>query len=321
VFLLPSYRSSTKPAVQNAYQQDAQIKKERIMKKNSKVALVTAALITFGSLAEGAMGAALFTVGNPYRHFQHQSEAGGVWTEGFDGCCFATSAATVAMSIGDNNAGITLNGFTNTSLGAETFEEQYKIGGTSGTVVNGVGAGPAWVGNGNWVGAPWFAGADAGKLRVTDYYLAQANWATIPATLPTLNVVGAFALIEAVAPFPPADVEWWSNYHVVGVYEFDFAARTMKITDPNKDRNGVEYTDGAAVHAVGGAILTGAGVLDDLSWSAAGILTNAGGAAMDDEVLTSLRVLYLVPESSSALFLVLGGLGFVFRRSRIRAGG
>ena len=287
------------------------------MNKNSKVALVTATLITFGSLTGGAMGAALFTVGNPYRHFQHQKEAGGVWTEEFDGCCYATSAATVAMSIADNNAGITLNGFTNTSLGAEDFEKSYRIGGTSHpTVANGVGGGPAWFGDGNWVNAPWFAGADANKLRVTDYYLAAANWATIPTTLPTLNVVGAFALIDDVN----ADDEWWT-YHVVGVYEFDFAARTMKITDSNKDRDGVEYTDGSAVHAVGGAILTGAGVLDGLSWTAAGILTNNGGAGMDDEVLTSLRVLYLVPEPSSALLLGLGSLGFVLRRSRIRAGG
>lgn len=298
-----------------------QARMERTMKRNSKVAIVAAVLILFGSLTGGAMGAALFTIGSPYRHFQHQSEAGGVWTEGFDGCCFATSAATVAMSIADNNAGIALNGFTNTSLGAETFEEKYKIGGTGGTVANGVGAGPAWVGDGGWVGAPWFAGADAAKLRVTDYYLAGANWATIPAALPTLNVIGAFALIQAVAPLPPADVEWWTNYHVIGVYEFDFAARTMKITDPNKDRDGAEYTDGAAVHAVGGAILTGAGVLDDLSWTAAGVLTNLGGAAMDDEVLTSLRVLYLIPEPSSALLIGLGGLGFVLSRSRIRAGG
>lgn len=291
------------------------------MKKNWKVALVTATLITFGSLTGGAMGAALFTIANPYRHFQHQSEAGGVWTEGFDGCCFATSAATVAMSIADNNAGITLNGFTNTSEGAEAFEEKYKIGGTAHPiVVNGVGAGPAWVGNGNWVGAPWFAGADAGNLRVTDYYLAQANWATIPATLPTLNVVGAFALIEAVDPKRPPDVEWWTNYHVIGVHEFDFVARTMKFTDSNKDRLGAEWNPPGGGYAVGGAILTGAGVLDDLSWTAAGVITNLGGAGMDDEVLTSLRVLYLVPEPSSALLLGLGGLCFVLRRSRIREG-
>ena len=69
------------------------------MKKNSTVALVAAALFTFASLTGGAMGASLFTVANPYRHFQHQTEAGGVWTEQFDGCCYATSAGTVAMSI------------------------------------------------------------------------------------------------------------------------------------------------------------------------------------------------------------------------------
>lgn len=284
------------------------------MKKNSRVVLVAATLFTFGSLTAGANGAALFTVANPYRHFQHQKEAGGTWTEQFDGCCFATSAGTVAMSIADNNAGITLNGFTNTSLGAETFEEKYKIGGTGGTVANGVGAGPAWVGNGGWVNAPWFAGADAGNLRVADFYLADATWATIPATLPTLNVVGAFALIDDV---PPAD-EWWT-YHVIGVHEFDFAARTMKFTDSNKDRAGTEYTTGGG-HALGGAILTGAGVLDNLSWTAAGIITNNSGAGMDDELLTSLRVLYLVPEPSSVLLLGLGGLVVVLRRSRIRAG-
>jgi hypothetical protein len=292
------------------------------MKRNSTVALVTAILITFGSLTGGAMGAALFTIANPYRHFQHQSEAGGVWTEGFDGCCFATSAGTVAMSIADNNAGITLNGFTNTSLGAETFEEKYKIGGTSGTVVNGVtvNAGvPAWFDDGKWVGAPWFAGADAGKLRVKDYYLADATWATIPATLATLNVVGAFGLIDEVAPTKPNDVEWW-DYHVIGVHEFDFVARTMKFTDSNKDRLGAEWNPPGGGYAVGGAILTGAGVLDNLSWTAAGVITNNSGVGMDDEILTSLRVLYLVPEPSSVLLLAFGALGFVLRRSRIRTG-
>lgn len=127
------------------------------MKRNPKVTLAIATLIAFGSLAGGAMGAALFSIPNPYRHFQHQSEAAGVWTEGFDGCCFATSAGTVAMSIADNNPGITLNGFTNTSLGAETFEAKYRIGGTSDPVVaNSVGVSPAgvpsWFDDGKWVG-------------------------------------------------------------------------------------------------------------------------------------------------------------------------
>jgi PEP-CTERM motif len=319
-FLWPFNCPSNNPAVQNSYQQEIQIGRNRTMKKNSKVALVAATLVTFASLTAGAMGASLFTVANPYRHFQHQTEAGGVWTEQFDGCCYATSAGTVAMSIAANNPGITMNGFTNTSVGAEDFEKAYRIGGTSGTVANGVGAGPAWVGNGGWVNAPWFGGADAGKLRVADYYLGGANdnWATIATTLPTLNVVGAFGLVEAVAPFPPADVEWWT-YHVVGVYDFDFAARTMSFTDSNKDRAGTEYTTGGG-HVLGGAILTGAGVLDTASWTVAGIVTNNGGAGMDDEVLKSLRVVYLIPEPSSVLLLGLGSLVVVLRRSRIRAG-
>ncbi len=260
------------------------------------------------------MGAVLFTVDNPYRHFQHQSEAGGVWTEELIGCCYATAAANVSMSIADNIAGITLNGFTNTSEGAEKFEEDYIAVANIVTINAGV---PAWNGTGGWVGAPWFAGDDRDNLRVRDFYLAEASWATIPTTVPNLDVVGAFALVDEDEN--PQD-EWW-RYHVVGVHEFDFAARTMKITDSNKDRDGTEYTDGTAVHAVGGAIPTGAGVLDGLSWSAAGVITRLGGNGMDDEVLTSLRVLYLVPEPSSALLLGLGGLGFVLRRSRIRAGG
>ena len=221
------------------------------------------------------------------------------------------------MSIADNNAGIMLNGFTNTSLGAEAFEASYKIGGTSGKVANGVGGGavPNWFGNGNWVNAPWFAGAGASRLRVMDFYLGGANdnWASIPTTVPKLSVVGAFALIDEVDP----EDEWW-RYHVIGVYEFDLAARTMKFTDSNKDRDGMEYTDGTAVHTVGGAILTGAGVLDSLSWTAAGVITNLSGAGMDDEVLTSLRIVYL-PEPSTALLLFLGGVGFVLGRSRNRA--
>lgn len=283
------------------------------MKKSSNVAIVAATLITFVSLAEGAIGAALFTIANPYRHFQHQSEASGTWTQGFDGCCFATSAGTVAMSIADNNAGITLNGFTNTSLGAEVFESKYRIEGTAKPVVaNGVGNGPAWFDDGYWVNAPWFAGADAKKLRVADYYLGgpNDNWASIPTTVPRLDVVGAFALIDDANP----NDEWW-DYHVVGVYEFDFVARTMSITDSNKDRAGVEYTDGTAMHTLGGDILTGAGVLDGLSWTAAGILTNNGGVGIDDELLTSLRVLHLIPEPSSVLLLGLGGLVLAIRRS------
>ena len=287
------------------------------MNKNSKVAVVIATLITFGSLTEGAMGAALFNINNPHRHFQHQSEAAGTWTEELIGCCYATAAGTVAMSVADNNAGITLNGFTNTSEGAEAFEDSYSTGGMAANGVSMTAGVPAWIGDGNWVNATWFAGADKKKLKVTDYYLGGANdnWATIPTTVPKLDVVGAFALIDEVNP---AD-EWWI-YHVVGVYEFDFAARTMKITDSNKDRDGTEYTDGTAVHAVGGAILTGAGVLDDFSWTAAGVITNLGGVGADDEVFTSLRVLYLIPEPSSVL-LGLGGLGIVLRRSRIRARG
>jgi len=316
-FFMAFSRRSNKPAVQNSYQQETQIGRKRRMKRNSKAALVAAALFTFASLAAGAMGASLFTVANPYRHFQHQTEAGGVWTEQFDGCCFATSAGTFAMSIADNNAGITLNGITNTSLGAEAFEAQYKIGGTSGKVANGVGGGPAWVGDGNWVNAPWFGGADAGKLRVADFYLADASWATIPAILPTLNVVGAFGLIDEVPPSRPNDVEWWI-YHVIGVYDFDFAAKTMKFTDSNKDRSGAEWSPPGGGYAVGGAILTGAGVLDNLSWTAAGVITNNSGVGMDVEVLTSLRVVYLIPEPSSVILLGLGGLVVVFRRSWIR---
>lgn len=250
--------------------------------------------ITCGSLAVEGKAAPLITIGNPYRHFQHQTIATGVWTEAFDGCCFATSAATVAMSIADNNVGITLNGFNNTNLGAEAFEASYRIGGTSGKVANGVAGGPLWFGDGNWVGAPWFQGPNANRLRVKDFYLGGAlgNWDTIPATLPQLNVVGAFALVDAIDPLKPLDVEWW-DYHVVGVYSFDFDVRSMEITDSNKDDLGAEYIDGIAVHAVGGNILKGAGVLNSLTWQQNGILANANGNGMDDERLISLRVLYL----------------------------
>lgn len=283
--------------------------------KQTRVTLTTATLLVIGSIAGQALGGPLFTIASPYRHFQHQKESGGTWMEAFDGCCFATSAGTVAMSIADNNAGISLQGFSNTSLGAESFEAQYSIGGTSGEVANGVNSAvPEWFDDGNWVNPPWFMGADVGKLRVMDFYLGGVNdnWASIPTTLPRLSVVGAFALAETVAPFM-SDAEWW-DYHVIGVYEFDFTARTMKFTDSNKDRAGAEFTTGGG-HAVGGAILTGAGVLDNLTWTAAGIMTNNSGAGMDDERLVSLRVVYLIPEpSSAAVVVVFAGLGLVRAR-------
>ncbi|MCH2173705.1 PEP-CTERM sorting domain-containing protein [Myxococcota bacterium] len=167
--------------------------------------------------------------------------------------------------------------------------------------------------------APWFAVPDAANLRVMDFYLGNAaDWATIPMTVPTLDVVGAFARLEAVTPFRPFDMEWWSNYHVVGVHQFDFSARTMSITDSNKDRLGAEFTT-VGGHAIGGAIPNGAGILDGLSWTAAGAVTNHGGANMDNEQLTSLRVLYLVPEPSTFCLTGLGLLSVcvIARRRRM----
>jgi hypothetical protein len=64
------------------------------------------------------------------------------------GCCYVTSAATVAMSIADNNAGIKLNGFTNTSLGAELFETTYLNIANGVGNANGVNFVPKWIGNG-----------------------------------------------------------------------------------------------------------------------------------------------------------------------------
>ncbi|TRU68843.1 MAG: PEP-CTERM sorting domain-containing protein [Microcystis viridis Mv_BB_P_19951000_S69] len=212
------------------------------------------------------------------------------------------------MSIADNNAGIQLNGFTNTSLGAELFETTYPDIANRVGNANGVNFVPKWVDNGGWVNAPWFVGADKGNLRVKDYYFGK-NWATIPETLPNLNVVGAFALIDEVSPTAPpyipagnnnphvpGDFEWWI-YHVVGVHEFNFDNKTMKITDSNKDRAGTEFFEpdqGSGKYQLGGDILKGPGVLDDLLWDNTGKLTNNGGIGIDDEELISLRVIYLL---------------------------
>ena len=275
--------------------------------KNRAFALGTTFLATLCQIGY-ANSVKAFSIPNPYRHFQHQTENTGVWTEKLIGCCYVTSAATVAMSIADNNAGIQLKGFTNTSLGAELFEGNYLNFANLVGNANGVNFVPKWVGNGGWVNAPWFVGNDKGNLRVKDYYFGK-NWATIPETLPNLNVVGAFALIDEVSPTAPpyiragnnnpnvpGDFEWWI-YHVVGVHEFNFDNKTMKITDSNKDRADNEFYEpdgGNGIYQLGGNILKGPGVLDDLSWDNAGKLTNNGGIGIDDEELISLRVIYLL---------------------------
>jgi|688.fasta_scaffold224866_1 hypothetical protein len=208
------------------------------------------------------------------------------------------------MSIADNNPGIMLNGFTNTNLGAEAFEASYSNPPPPGVVANKVreeGNIPAWVGIGGWVGAPWFKGPDAAKIRLQDYYFdgIGSNWDNIATTLPTYNVIGAFALIKDIKDLDPdvEDFEWWSNFHVVGVYDFDLEGRAMKITDSNRDDKDIEFQDEILPPTVGGAILKGPDTLGTLTWEEeTGILTNLEGRGADDEKLVSLRVLYNIKD-------------------------
>ena len=294
------------------------------------------AITSFATLCQIGYSSSVkaFSIPNPYRHFQHQRlDSTGRWVYDFEGICNVTSAATVAMSIVENNDGIMWAdnppGLANTSRGAEVFEDNYcdfanSVSGTQTPPpppIDIISNSLRWSDKGGWENSPWFKGPDRDKLRVADYYFTPRSipmppnpndlpWDTISTTLPNLNVVGAFALIDAVPPFQPPDFEWWNFFHVVGVHEFDFANRRMKITDSNKDLNNREVFDEptgcvegtpptATPCKLGEPILTGAGVLDELLWDPMGTLTNNGGVGIDNELLISLRVLHLLSKGSS----------------------
>ena len=137
------------------------------------------------------------------------------------------------------------------------------------------------------------------------------------------HAIGAMALVDRV-DIPDAQLaaaEWWTNFHVVSLYELDIAARTVKFTDSNIDKAGKEYTGKAGAELRSDfqyGILSGGG--QSLSWTAGGIITNADGTNMDDELLASIRVVYLtaVPEPSSCTLAGVGVLGLMIVSYRRR---
>lgn len=93
---------------------------------------------------------------------------------------------------------------------------------------------------------------------------------------------------------------------------------TAGFTDSNIDRAGREYTNqpGASLrgHFAYGLLAGGA---QTLSWNAAGITQNADGTNMDDELLASIRVIYIfrVPEPPTLALVGLAGVLVLRRRA------
>lgn len=279
-------------------------------------ALLTATLITLGSLAGEAKGGVVLH--DPFRYFQHQ--AGTAATDDpFMGVCFSAAGYNTMLGIVDAGNGTWIAGAGGTEAYGTSIAGDYN-GVSSHTEYN---DGNVTNQNTSWSTAnedfvTSYLTAPAGKYYKTVDY-ALANFGTIS----LIGAVGAMALVDRVDIADAALLagEWWMNFHVVSLYELDIAGKTVKFTDSNIDKVGTEYTGQAGAterQDFQYGILSGGG--QTLSWTGAGVITNADGTNMDDELLESIRVIYLysVPEPSSILLMGLGGFVLMLRRSWIK---
>lgn len=265
--------------------------------------LLTATFITLGSLGGEAKGG---MINDPFRYFQHQ-EPGAATDDPFMGVCFSAAGYNMMLGMVSANHGTWKAGAGGTEAYGTSIAGVYN--GVSphteyddGDLIN---QHTAWgTANENFVAT--YLTAPAGFVYKTVDY-AFANFGTIDLK----NAIGALGLVDRVdiADAALLAAEWWLNFHVVSIYDLDITGKTAKFTDSNIDKAGKEYTGKAGAtqrQDFTYGILSGGG--QTMSWTAAGILTNADGTNMDDELLESIRVVYLqaVPEPSS---IALAGLG------------
>ena len=281
-------------------------------------ALLTATLITLGSLAGEANAGVV--INDAFRYFQHQGGTAAT-DDAFMGVCFSAAGYNMMLGIvsagkGTWTAGMGGTEAYGTSIAGKYNDVKSHTEHNDGDLIN---QPTTWkTANENFV-ANYLTAAKGDKYITRDYSLADLG------KINAARAIGAMALVDRV-DIADADLvkgEWWGNFHVVSLYELDLKNRTVKFTDSNIDKVGTEYT-GQANHTERQdfqyGILSGGG--QTLSWTAAGIITNADGTNMDDELLASIRVVYLnnVPEPSSLLLLGLGGVCILIRRSRIKGG-
>lgn len=277
----------------------------------STVALLTATLLTLGSLAgESKAGVVLHS---PFRYFQHQ--AGTAATDDpFMGVCFSAAGYNTMLGIVDAGKGTWIAGAGGTEAYGTSIAGNYNFVASHDQYDDGdlINQHTSWsTPNENFV-ATYLTPPAGFKYKTVDY--ALANFGMIDFT----GAIGAMALVDRVdiADAALLAAEWWTNFHVVSLYELDIAGRSVKFTDSNIDKVGTEYTGDAGAterQDFSYGILSGGG--QTLSWTAAGIITNADGTNMDDELLESIRVVYLraaVPEPSSILLMGLGGVVVMF---------
>ncbi len=275
-------------------------------------ALLTAALITLGSLSGEATGGVVLH--SPFRYFQHQAGVAAT-DDPFMGVCFSAAGYNAMLGIVDSGKGTWNAGAGGTEAYGTSIAGNYNGVSSHSQFMDGnlTNEHTSWTtANENFV-ATYLTAPVGLSYRTVDY--ALADFGTITLT----NAIGAIALVDRVDIADAALLagEWWSNFHVVSLYELDIAGRTVKFTDSNIDKAGTEYTGQAGAtqrQDFQYGILSGGG--QTLSWNGTGIIQNADGTNMDDELLESIRVIYLVPEPSSILLLGIGGLVFVFRRLR-----
>ena len=279
-------------------------------------ALLTATLLTLGSLAGEAKGGTILH--DPFRYFQHQS--GTLATDdAFKGVCFTAAGYNTMLGMVDANHGTWKAAAGGTEAYGNSIAGDYN-GVTShvqfndGDLINDP---TAWAtANENFV-ATYLTAPKGFSYRTVDYNLANLG------KIDQADAIGAMALVDRV-DIPDVQLlagDWWMNFHVVSLYGLDIANRTVNFTDSNIDKAGKEYTGKAGAELRGDfqyGILSGGG--QTLSWTAAGIITNADGTNMDDELLASIRVVYLtaVPEPSSCTLAGVGVLGLMIVSYRRR---
>lgn len=286
----------------------------------STAAFLTATLLTLGSFTGQAMGGTILH--DPFRYFQHQD--GTVGTDpAFMGVCFSAAGYNTMLGIVDKGNGTWKAGTGGTEAYGNSIAGTYNGVSSHDQYMDGdlINQHTAWgTPNENFVAT--YLDAPTGFIyRTVDYTLANLG------RIDLAHAIGAMALVDRVDIADAALLagEWWSNFHVVSLYDLDFTNRTVKFTDSNIDQAGKEFTGAAGSRLRQDftyGILSGGG--QTMSWTAAGIITNADGTNMDDELLESVRVVYLfaVPEPSSFALAGVGVIGLVigtYRRRQLSA--